>query len=150
MTPFEKLISQHPKLKFKMKPMPGGLSGLTLGDEIYINPNRSSVTQYEVLLEELAHHATTVGDITAQDTQDKVKQELYARSVAHQEAVPLDGLINCFEEQLWAVDEMAEYFNVSPKYLLEAIDNYRSKNGELFKYNGYYFDLTHGVNITKI
>lgn len=150
MTPFEKLTAQHPEITFTMKDMPDGLSGLTLGDEIFINSNRNSVTKYEVLLEELAHHATTVGDITAQDSHDKVKQEKYARSIAHQEAVPLDGLITCFEEQLWTVDEMAEYFNVSAKYLLEAIEIYRGKFGQLFKYKDCWFDLSHGVNISRI
>lgn len=150
MTPIEKLMDQNRDLKFKLQAMPKGLSGLTIGREIYIDKEKSETTQYEVMLEELAHVAKTVGDITKQDTTEKVKQERLARSIAYQEAVPLDRLIECFNEQPWSVDEMAEYFGVSQKFLLEALENYRDKRGLFFEYHGYYFDLRQGLNITKI
>lgn len=151
MTPIERLMDENPNLKFSFRgDFPPKLGGLTIDDKIYINKNKSNVDQYQILLEELAHHETSYGDIVKEETWDERQQEHYARTLALERAVTLDGLIYCFTNGLWNLEEMADYFNVTGKFVLEALDNYRAKKGILFKYHGYLFDLRRNVNLTKI
>lgn len=132
--------------------LPDHLSGLVYEDnqEIIINSKKDRNDQYTTLLEEIAHYDTGSGEIIDQDSVGKKKQELQARSIAFCEAVPLDGLTHCFYHGIWAPAEIADYFDVSVKFLMGAIDNYRSKRGLIFKYKNYLFDLRNSINITKI
>lgn len=151
MTPMEKLMSQYPAVKFTFRDnFPTKLSGLTYGSEIFINKNKPAVTQYEVMFEEIAHYETGCGNIVNQRTRDERQQEQHARSLAFEHAVPLDGLIYCSTHDLWSVDEMVDYFNVSAEFLLKALDNYTIKKGPVFTYHGYLFDLLHNFTVSKI
>lgn len=151
MTPIEELMSLHPNIKYSFRDdFPPKLGGLTYHNEIMINKNRPMSDQYQILLEELAHHETGVGDITKEATASDRQQENYARSLALENAVTLDGLIYCFNHGLWELSEMAEYFNVSGKFVLKALDHYRTKKGLIFRYKDYLFDLRRNVNLTKI
>ncbi|GAX07071.1 hypothetical protein IWT25_02419 [Secundilactobacillus pentosiphilus] len=151
MTPIEKLMSTHPNIKYTFRDdFPPKLGGLTYDNEIMINKNRPASDQYQILLEELAHLETSVGDITKESTPSERQQENYARSLALEKAVTLDGLIYCFNDGLWELSEMAEYFNVSGDFILKALDHYRTKRGLIFKYHGYLFDLRRNVNLTKL
>lgn len=143
-------MASRPEIKIKLLSMPEGLPGYISGNHIYLDSNEDSRGQYEVLLEEIAHYDTTVGDISAQETPSDWSQERQARSIAFEKAVPLDGLIYCMENFVNSLSEVADYFNVTEKFLLEAVDNYRSKLGVIFKHKNYLFDLSKGVQISKI
>ena len=64
--------------------------------------------------------------------------------------VTLDGLIHCYFNHAWSLEEVADYFGVTEKYVQQAIQNYRNKYGLVFRYNGYYFDLRKAINISKV
>lgn len=153
MNRIEKLMAEHSNIKFTFTPnLPEHLSGLVYEDnqEIFINNNNEQATQYTTLLEELAHYETGSGEIIDQDSQEKRKQETQARSIAYTEAVPLSSLIECFYDGIWSVPEIADHLDVTNEFLLEAIQNYRSKRGLVFREGNYFIDLRRNVNITRI
>ena len=51
---------------------------------------------------------------------------------------------------MWSLEEVADYFGVTEKYVQKAIRNYRTKYGLVFRYDGYYFDLRKTINISKV
>lgn len=151
MDKIEKLASSRPTICiiFVRKNMPEHLGGLLLGGDIYINDQLGNREKYQALQEELAHYDYTVGDITSYSTHSECKQERLARSIAMIRTVTLDGLIYCYEHSLWTSEDIADYFGVTEKYLYQAIINYRTKYGLLFKHGGYWFDLRQTINLTK-
>lgn len=151
MNRFEQLVDARPNLKIKMVDAPSKhFGGLLVNETVYLNSNLSYPEQYESLHEEVSHYDFTVGDISEEKTLDDRKQERLARSRAMESTVTLDGLVYCFIHELWLPDEIADYFEVTEKYLRDALDNYATKRGILFRFNDYYFDFKHGLNITKI
>lgn len=151
MNNFEMLAASRPQLKVIIsKTMPKSLGGLTFIRDIYINGNRTEREKYEILQEEFAHYDYTVGDISACVSEADKKQEQLARSKAMERTVTLDGLIYCYYHNLWSMEEVADYFGVTEVYVKKAINNYRTKYGLVFRYNGYYFDLRNTININKI
>ena len=151
MNNFEALAASRPQLNIIIsKEMPKSLGGLTFIRDIYINHNRSSREQYEILQEELAHYDYTVGDISSYSSEADKKQEALARSKAMERTVTLKGLIHCYFSHAWSLEEVADYFGVTEKYVQQAIQNYRNKYGLVFCYNGYYFDLRKAINISKV
>lgn len=151
MNDFEALVASRPQLNIVIsKEMPKSLGGLTFIRDIYINHDRSDREKYEILQEEFAHYDYTVGDISSYDSEADKKQEALARSKAMERTVTLKGLIHCYFNHAWSLEEVADYFGVTEKYVREAIQNYRNKYGLVFRYNGYYFDLRNVINIIKI
>mgnify|MGYP003474866495 FL=1 len=151
MNNFEALAASRPQLNIIIsKKLPKFLGGLTFIRDIYINQNLTEREKYEVLQEEFAHYDYTAGDIASGDSEADKKQEALARSKAMERTVTLDGLIHCYFSHAWSLEEVADYFGVTEKYVQEAIQNYRNKYGLVFRYNGYYFDLRNVINISKI
>lgn len=151
MNNFEALAASRPQLNIIIsKKLPKFLGGLTFIRDIYINHNLTEREKYEVLQEEFAHYDYTVGDIASGDSEADKKQEALARSKAMERTVTLKGLIHCYFNNVWSLEEVADYFGVTEKYVQEAIQNYRNKYGLVFRYNGYYFDLRSAINISKI
>lgn len=151
MDKFEELASSRPTIRiiFIHQNIPDHFGGLLLDGDIYINDHLESREKYQVLHEEFAHYDYTAGDISRYSDCSDCKQERLARSVAMMRAVTLDGLIYCYENDLWTSQDAADYFGVTEKYLYQAIINYRTKYGLLFKHGGYWFDLRQTVNLTK-
>lgn len=151
MNNFEMLAASRPQLKIIVsKSMPKHLGGLTFITNIYINQNLTEREKYEVLQEEFAHLDYGAGDITSYASEADKKQEALARSRAMERTVTLNGLIHCFFNKIWSLEEVADYFGVTEKYVQKAIQNYRNKYGLVFRYNSYYFDLRNTINISKI
>lgn len=151
MNNFEALVASRPQLNIVIsKTMPKSLGGLTFIRDIYINQNRTTREKYEILQEEFAHYDYTVGDISSYSSEADKKQESLARSKAMERTVTLKGLIHCFFNSMWSLEEVADYFGVTEKYVQKAIRNYRTKYGLVFRYDGYYFDLRKTINISKV
>ncbi|BAP85488.1 hypothetical protein LOOC260_109490 [Paucilactobacillus hokkaidonensis JCM 18461] len=151
MDKFERLVNRKSNLTIKLVRSPSDhFGGFITGKTIYLNKNLSIQEQYQWLQEEIAHYDYTVGDIVDENTTDKRKQEHLARSKAMERTVTLDGLVYCFVHELWAPDEIADYFDVTDDYLRDCLENYATKRGSVFRYKDYYFDLRCGLNITKI
>lgn len=83
----------------------------------------------ELIAEELGHHYKSAGDILDQKDIRKRKQELIARAWAYQRLIPLSGLISAYCDRISGRTDLAEYFDVSERFLQSAIDYYKSKYG---------------------
>lgn len=99
-----------------------------------IHPNNTMVTtnfqeKSCVLAEELGHYYTSSGDILDQSKVENRKQEYRARLYGYNLKIGLTGLINAYEAGCRNLYEMAEYLGATEKYLMEAIDCYKSKYG---------------------
>ncbi|MGR3742148.1 ImmA/IrrE family metallo-endopeptidase [Companilactobacillus sp. DQM5] len=146
----KRLSNMYPSLKFEFIKMPEGLPGYNNDNEIFIDSRVSKKTQNELLAEEVAHYATTVGNIVNKNDSISRKQELQARRTAVTYLVTLDDLIECYEDGDTKLFELADHLNINEDKILNAIDYYRNKLGLNFKYKDYYFDLTNTININKI
>ena len=110
-----------------------------------INGNRIAIsksidTQTEkscVLAEELGHYYTTAGNILDQGNISNRKQEYRARLYGYNLKIGLKGLINAFEHGCKTSSEVAEYLDVTEKYLLDAISCYTKKFGTYTTFNNY-------------
>lgn len=127
--------------------MPKGESGLIYNDKIFLKSTLTDYEKREVLAEEIGHYKTTVGNIIDQSDPRNRKQELQARDYGCKLLINLDGLIACYKSGIDTPYEVADFFEVTEPYLWRAIDMYRRKLGINFIYNGYEFDLSHGLNI---
>lgn len=147
----ERTMCKYPQLTYTFMSFPNDKQGgIIIDDEILINSNRSQCKQYQDLNEEIAHYETTVGDISKQETIDDRQQEHVARSRAMERVINLDGLVTCFQHQIWTDYEVAEYFGVEIDYLRTAINHWKERCGILFRHKGYWIDLSRGINISRI
>lgn len=85
------------------------------------------------LLEEIYHALLNTGNIIDQSSTSNRKQEYRARKNCYEELTPL---IKIVETVLYFGDEatkynVAEYLNVTEKFLNEAINHHRRKNGNI-------------------
>lgn len=104
-------------------------SGRIKGNRIAIRHRMTSAEKACVLAEELGHYYTTAGDILDQSKVENRKQELHARLWSYNHQLGLLGIIQAYKARRTAPDEMAEFLNVTPAYLQEALACYRSKYG---------------------
>lgn len=91
----------------------------------------------EILSEEIAHHLITYGDIRDQTKMLNRKFELKARRLGSELVISLDGLIDAFHHGAKNLYEMSQYFEVSEKYILNALNHYKMKYGLDVYHNGY-------------
>ena len=73
MNEFERLMSLFPNLEYKFeKNMPSKQKGLYLDDIVYLNTNLSAAELTSTVAEEIAHHYTSVSDITNYKLNEKL------------------------------------------------------------------------------
>lgn len=128
---YEELLIQSDQnnLIVKEKDIPG-YGGRIYMNRIAINKNlRTQVEKGCVLAEELGHHFTSSGNILDQSDVGSRKQELRARVHAYNNMIGLIGIITAYEHGCRNTYEMADYLNVTEKFLNDALDAYRSKYG---------------------
>ena len=90
-----------------------------------------------VLAEELGHHYTTVGDITDLTSMNNQKQELKARLTAYNDRIGLQGIIDAYKARRTSPEEMAEFLDVTPEFLKDALECYRSKYSRYVSVDNY-------------
>lgn len=106
------------------------IKGLYCDGSIVLNQNLATSTEKAcVLAEELGHHDTAVGNIINQSTVENRKQEMRGRLVAYNKMVGLRGLVEAYNHHCCNLEEVADYLEVTPEFLQETIDCYRSKYG---------------------
>lgn len=146
----ERLMSEFGQFKYKDRSdMPSHLKGLVHRDVIYLNKECGYRERTQVIAEEIGHGLTTAGDITEYNTADKRQQENVARLWGIERLVSLDGLIKSWKLGLDNISDIADYFEVTPEYLVGALRAYCDKYGEQFTYSGFRFDLSSGIQIHK-
>jgi Zn-dependent peptidase ImmA (M78 family) len=130
-------------------PFKGNLKGLYYDKVIGLNKNlETTAEKCCVLAEELGHYYTSVGNILDQKQVQNRKQEHLARAWAFKKLVPLDKLIQAFNEGIRTRYELAEYLNVTEKFLCDAISYYKEKYG-LYRRIGHYWICFEPLAILK-
>lgn len=81
----------------------------------------------EILAEEIGHFHTTVGNILDQTITSNRKQEQKARRWAYDKMISLKGLVEACNRNCQSLYEASEFLNVTPEFLSEAVEYYRSK-----------------------
>lgn len=106
------------------------IKGLYCDRSIGISGNLiSSKEKSCIVVEELGHHFTSVGNILdMSDTQNR-KQERQARLWGYNKLIGLRGLVSAFEHGCQGKHDIAEYLEVTEEFLQECIDCYREKYG---------------------
>lgn len=102
-------------------------TGRIKGNRIAIHQNMTQVEKSCTLAEELGHHYTTAGDIMDQTDAGNRKQELRARLWAYNAQIGLQGIIDAYKVRRTSPEEMAEFLDVTPEFLKDALECYRSK-----------------------
>lgn len=120
--------AQDNNLIVKEKPLPIS-KGRIKGNRIAIKHNMTEIEKACVLAEEIGHHYTAVGNILDQSTVENRKQEMHGRLVAYNKMVGLRGLVDAYNHHCRNLEDTAEYLEVTPEFLQETIDCYRSKYG---------------------
>lgn len=104
------------------------LKGLYCDGVIALDKDMETQTERAcVLAEELGHHYTTVGDITDLTPMNNQKQELKARLTAYNDRIGLQGIIDAYKARRTSPEEMAEFLDVTPEFLQDALECYRTK-----------------------
>lgn len=114
---------------------------VALSSKLHTNAEKNSI-----LAEELGHHYTSSGDITGQNVTDQ-KQEHLARLWGYDKLIGLRGIVDAYKHGCTTVHEMAEYLEVTEKFLNEALDRYRSKYSPYATIDNYiiYFEPYLGI-----
>ncbi|WP_294583009.1 ImmA/IrrE family metallo-endopeptidase [uncultured Staphylococcus sp.] len=130
MRKYEELASKNSDIDIiETDMLPEFQSGCYVNGAIYIKESIPLYKKHEVLHEELAHHELTYGNILDQSKYNHRKFENYARRRAFETACPLSKIINAYYEGIESLYELAEYLELTEKFLLNALEYYKQKYG---------------------
>lgn len=149
---YEELLMEADKqgLIVKEKPLQGN-DGRIRGKRIAIRRNIDTTAEKAcVLAEEFGHYVTSTGNIIDMSDEANRKEELRARLYGYNMQIGLIGIIRAFEEHRRTLSEMAEYFNVPEKYMIEVLDCYRSKYGIYTQVDNYVIYFIPTLSVVKI
>ena len=152
MTEYETLVAEIDSYGIRVREIDFHTSkpcGKCIGNKIYINKNLSEKEKYCVLCEELGHHHLTVSDITKQNDINDRKQEKLARKWGYEKSVGLLKLIEAFESGCTTKHEIANFLNITEKYLEEAISYHTNKYGIDYVIDCYYIRFIPSFYIAK-
>lgn len=144
-----KFGDSNPHLIIKEKDLPIS-KGRVKGNKIAIRRNLSIKEKGCVLAEELGHYYTTVGNILDQSDSWNRKQELQARTWAYDQVLGLDAIIKAYHRGCENLHEMADYLDVTERFLSDMIQRYGDKYGECVIYEGYRIGFIPNLNVSKI
>lgn len=141
LTPLEHLeqeIYDRGIMLINRKPAPGMdalyIRARGLAPRIYIDPAITlPCARYVILAEELGHYYTTTGDILAQDTPDKIRQERIAHEYAIRKCAPYAVILQMLRQRYYMY-EIAEWLYIPMWFLKNAL--------EYYNLNGYTFAIT--------
>ncbi|MGV3095547.1 ImmA/IrrE family metallo-endopeptidase [Staphylococcus borealis] len=135
---YENMLIEHDYIEVRETDvMPNDLHGLWLGDLILIKRNLSETRKAEVLYEELAHHKLTYGNILDQSKDINRKFENYARRHGFEAALPLRIIVEARNYGVSSLYELANYVQLSEKYIVEILRHYKQKYGYSTRYGTY-------------
>ena len=103
-----------------------------------------------VLAEELGHYETTVGDILDMSNPWNRKQERRARLNGYNRMIGVFGIVRAYEAGCQDQHEIADFLNVTEEYLLECIECYRDKYGEMKSVDNYMVYFIPNLAVIKI
>ncbi|RIL33431.1 ImmA/IrrE family metallo-endopeptidase [Staphylococcus gallinarum] len=130
MSNFENMLIEYDHIKIKeTKVLPDNLGGFNFNNVILLNRKNKYKERVEILAEEIAHYKITYGDIRDQTKMINRKFELKARRLGCELAITLDGIIEAFHYGVHNLYGLAEFFEVTEQYVLNAINHYKMKYG---------------------
>ena len=131
-------LSEVLGLVIKEKPLQAS-DGRISGHNIAIREDMESDTAKKcVLLEEVGHFLTTVGDISRLHSVDEAKQERRARRWAYDISLPMDRLYAAQEAGCSEIWEAAAWLGVTEKFLSDALCHYEHVYGPAAYIGPYY------------
>lgn len=137
-------------LTVKEKPLKYN-NGRIKGSRIAIRQDITTTTEKScVLAEELGHHYTSVGNILDMTSAANRKQERQARFWAYNKQIGLFGLVRAFEHGCQSRYEIAEYLEVTEKFLEECIECYRNKYGICKQVDNYVVYFIPQLSVMKL
>lgn len=159
----EVLLDKYPKVEIEVDyNMPLKLGGNYERDEIdpdgyvTITGKGNYYLQNGFLAEELGHHETTTKNILDAYTPSRgidvisLKEELQARRFGYDLAVPLQKLIDCYEQGVWGhIYDMCLSMGIDRTYFREVIEDYKVRYGPFVEYNGYIINFS-PLDIEKV
>lgn len=138
MSRYEQLLAENEHIKIKdTHSLPDGYSGFYKDGIILIDKNLSETRKAEVLYEELAHHKLTYGNILDQSKDINRKFENYARRHGFEAALPLRIIVEARNYGVSSLYELANYVQLSEKYIVEILRHYKQKYGYSTRYGTY-------------
>ena len=111
---------------------------------------RSTITADTKEGVDLTCHYTTIGNILDQDDSGNRKQELRARLWAYNEQIGLHGIIRAYEAHLTELYEVAEFLEVTPEFLSDALQCYRSKYSPYTTIDNYAIFFEPSLSVMKL
>lgn len=138
MSRYEQLLAENEHIKIKdTHSLPDGYSGFYKDGIILIDKDLSETRKAEVLYEELAHHKLTYGNILDQSKDINRKFENYARRHGYEAALPLRIIVEAHNYGVSNLYELADYVQLSEKYIVEILEHYKNKYGIHTQYGTY-------------
>lgn len=138
MSRYEQLLAENEHIKIKdTHSLPDGYSGFYKDGIILIDKNLSETRKAEVLYEELAHHKLTYGNILDQSKWINRKFESYAKRHGYEAALPLRIIVEAHHYGVSSLYELADYVQLSEKYIVEILGHYKQKYGYSARYGKY-------------
>lgn len=126
-------------------------NGRIKGNRIAIRKDLKTTAEKAcVLAEELGHYETTVGDILEMSSSWNRKQERQARLNGYNRMIGVFGIVRAYEAGCQDQHEIADFLNVTEEYLLECIECYRDKYGEMKSINNYIVYFIPNLAVIKI
>lgn len=149
---YEEMLIESDKYNLIIKEKPLQASdGRIKGNRIAIRKDiETQVEKSCVLAEELGHYHTTAGNILNQEDISNRKLEYRARLYGYNMKIGLIGLVKAFEHGCKTSSEVAEYLDVTEKYLLDAIDCYAKKYGIFTTWDNYIIYFLPCLGVIKI
>ncbi|PTK69093.1 ImmA/IrrE family metallo-endopeptidase [Staphylococcus haemolyticus] len=138
MSRYEQLLTENEHIKIKdTHSLPDGYSGFYKDGIILIDKDLSETRKAEVLYEELAHHKLTYGNILDQSKWINRKFENYAKRHGFESALPLRIIVEAHHYGVSSLYELADYVQLSEKYIIEILGHYKQKYGHPTRYGKY-------------
>ena len=138
MSRYEQLLAENGHIKIRdTHSLPNGYSGFYKDGVILIDKNLPETRKAEVLYEELAHHKLTYGNILDQSKWINRKFENYARRHGYEAALPLRIIVEAHNYGVSNLYELADYVQLSEKYIVEILEHYKNKYGIGTNYANY-------------
>lgn len=153
MTRYERLLIKAEKEGVEVLEIDLGTNkkcGKCINNIIVINKNISNIEKHELLAEELGHYYKTSGDITDQSKIENRKEELIARRNGRKLILePLD-LVYAFRCGCNNSYEMADFFEITEKELIEIVEDFGKQYGLGKKFDKYYITFQPKLGFYKI
>ena len=141
--------ADHEQLIVKEKPLVNN-DGRIYKNRIAIRTDLTDIEKSCVLAEELGHYHTTVGNILDQSDDGNQKQEMRARLWAYDKKIGLHGIINAYEARRTNIDEMADFLDITPEFLRDAIKCYKSTYGLYVTLDNYIIYFEPNLSVVKM